>query len=659
MPDQPIKKVFVEFTADSSQLRAELTKDEAAIKAQQAQLVQGASTTSASLASAIRTGLKEGMTEELNKAGVALDKIGPKTKGASDGLKQVSISGQGAATAAKALAAPVLNELAPGLGQLASVGKEVGGSFGSLGAAAGVVGVAIAATAMAVTSWINTIKEANAWQDKLRESMVGTDIGKASAAYDEQSAKLRQLERDAARALQPVTGMRSGLEVLTGSISANSAALTVQRGKVAEATAALDAQWQKVAQAQLFNQTLQETAAAAEAAARNEMAMAGSGAAVAAAGINLKAAMADQNRLRKEAIDLQIQQIQNDPALTALQRADMVDAANQKKANSDTQYHLAVTQLNQQMVAQQDQMRKKAEEDYQADIQRQAALLAARVANGQATMAEELAFNERRVADTRNTAEQQMTAVTNLRTQLTTIDQTYFNIRRTLGDATLADEVKRQQDIVDATQKGTKARLDAEVELANKTKALRDQQLSVTQRAINAAVDALVAAGRDITQSNIASEVQKMFDQGATAMQRFTDGMSGVGATAQEQGDNLKKGFDMASLAKDAKDVGGLMTAMGAAGSSALAQLQGKTEDWGKALNETIATGRSINLDAGLARMEGSWDKSLTAMLAAADTFIETLNAKINAGTSRVADSLYAKFVGRLVTDLEDEAARS
>ena len=68
----------------------------------------------------------------------------------------------------------------------------------------------------------------------------------------------------------------------------------------------------------------------------------------------------------------------------------------------------------------------------------------------------------------------------------------------------------------------------------------------------------------------------------------------------------------------------------------------------------------TAGLTAALAPYMGqSFDDSYAGILRATDSFLETLNAKINAGTSRIADSLYTQFVGRLVSDLEAEAIRS
>jgi hypothetical protein len=282
-----------------------------------------------------------------------------------------------------------------------------------------------------------------------------------------------------------------------------------------------------------------------------------------------------------------------------------------------------------------------------------------RVQLGQETIASELAFYQRRATDARASGEEQYRGRLELQNRIKALDDQYFNIRKVLGDTTLKDEVQRQRDIVNATQQSTQQRLTAEQELAAKTAELRAASMSAFERAVQAAGKAIEERGGQISLGGITAELEKNISKGKDVLADFSAGMTITAEKGVSGFQRLQDALGAAGMQRAFEQVGGVAAGMSQGLQGFMEDIGLRTRNATQELSTLVQTAREFNLEAGLSRMEQGFSKSFDVVLRAADTFIEQFNAKIQQGTSQIAESLYQGFTGRLVRDLQEEARRS
>lgn len=99
----------------------------------------------------------------------------------------------------------------------------------------------------------------------------------------------------------------------------------------------------------------------------------------------------------------------------------------------------------------------------------------------QTTVAEELGQLERLTRDERATVDQRRRAQVELVQQRKAVDQEYFDLLKAAGLTSLADELRRQAQLVAAAKEGSRERLAAEKEFFDKQKQLRDAAATAGQ----------------------------------------------------------------------------------------------------------------------------------------------------------------------------------
>ena len=228
---------------------------------------------------------------------------------------------------------------------------------------------------------------------------------------------------------------------------------------------------------------------------------------------------------------------------------------------------------------------------------------------GDVTVSEELGRLSQIVNDTTR-SEAERTAAVRSRAELQKqAEQSLFDLRRALGLATLQDEVARQQEIVNNTKAGTQARIAAETELANKQQQLRDANKSAAQQLIDSLSDSLKARGVEgVNKDNLAQEFERRRLAAQDLINTFNQGIT-------VDPDKLKAAQQFVGLAntvtKTGGGVGGILTAGGTAFAQDLAKagprIPGAADAAELAKEEAraqiIADAKGISLSEAMAQM--------------------------------------------------------
>ena len=119
--------------------------------------------------------------------------------------------------------------------------------------------------------------------------------------------------------------------------------------------------------------------------------------------------------------------------------------------------------------------------------------LRARKVEGALTVTEEIQVNRTRAQDPRIPFPDRLANAEQGKERAVRLEEDLFAIRRTLGQASLADEVRRQREIVSAHRGGIQERIDGERRLADVQRQFREQTATAGQGALQSAAADLTA----------------------------------------------------------------------------------------------------------------------------------------------------------------------
>lgn len=320
--------------------------------------------------------------------------------------------------------------------------------------------------------------------------------------------------------------------------------------------------------------------------------------------------------------------------------------------------------------------------------------------------------NKAIIEDTTRTVQEIVAAYT-ARIQLATAE---FGVLRASGQASVTDEVNFAAARATAYREGSKQRIDAETEFANKVKGLNDSLVSAGDRLTNLAIESLqkqgyeyttqaqqqreilrlkdaallteqnVAAG--IAQSNEAQKASKDFAAAwAAAVATGASPVAAIGASFEQWRANLSDSIptttDLVSrltglgvpleaaraaaqqLANEneryLRDVSNIPDLIGAS-NSAMDRLRTSTDNAASSAAEIgnqLRASRLFELFEGNVDLFAGFGSNTTQGLAAIDNFYAQAEIKIDTGNSRLANKVYSGVGDALVAMIDDEAARS
>ena len=220
-----------------------------------------------------------------------------------------------------------------------------------------------------------------------------------------------------------------------------------------------------------------------------------------------------------------------------------------------------------------------------------------RKAIGEATVLGDIARTRAQVSDPRIPEQQRIGAIESARSKEKALDQQLFDIKRTLGQANLADEVLRQAKITAAYKQGTQERLDAEKSLADKIKALREAAASAGESLLQKAASRLQERG--VTHGTLQDLGQEIANMRREALETLGGLAGGRGADLSKLGD----AFSTAKQTAAATEAGGVWFSVQSALSRAFDDLTSDTRKSTQALElfaaaingATMAVGGSAN----------------------------------------------------------------
>jgi hypothetical protein len=270
---------------------------------------------------------------------------------------------------------------------------------------------------------------------------------------------------------------------------------------------------------------------------------------------------------------------------------------------------------------------------------------------GTATINDEIANLRAAASNGDLDAETRITKAEQVKERLAQVDQQYFALRRTLGQATFVDEVHRQTEIVESYRRGTQARLDAETDLAAKVKQLREQAASAGESLLQKAAGRLQARGiGEATLQDLQQEV-------ADLKREANEALAGLRTGGAVDLGSLSENFSTARQSAQLKDLGVTATqATNTAVGNALAQLSAAPRPPASIFSTDAA--QAENATASVSRIADSYAKAFDGVLKGTDDFMAAFIGKIDSGNSVVADALFETFMTKVTRRLQDEARR-
>lgn len=239
------------------------------------------------------------------------------------------------------------------------------------------------------------------------------------------------------------------------------------------------------------------------------------------------------------------------------------------------------------------------------------------------------------------------------RERILAISATQFEMLRALGLRSADDAVDVQKQIVDAYEKGSAKRLDAERTLLDKIRAARAEELGGGQTVLEQGIAQLRQEGYTgpINRELAEAAFERRRTGAKETAQRFARGEV-VGQESDIFGPGIQQALQFQSVAER----------VAATGRTPGALLRGAAEQVGTTLGEAPgAAGLGLGALASTANLErftGAYKESFAAITTAADEFIRGLKAKFDAGNDALAQSVYTRLRKRLIDELTTDLGR-
>jgi len=307
---------------------------------------------------------------------------------------------------------------------------------------------------------------------------------------------------------------------------------------------------------------------------------------------------------------------------------------------------------------------------------------------GQVSAAQQIGFLDQQSTNEKLSVDQRIGYAVEAAGQRRALEQATFDLSQALGLTNAADAVAHARTIADSYVEGSTARIAAETQWATAVMQLQTQVAAVGRQFSTQAIDALKAQGQE--EVSLASITAQSATSRAAALATLTEFLKGntvnagelkkaldlsasfaaLTASGQTAGDAIKTDFTLArdalaGVPRTAADAASSLTGIGGAARGVDASVNTATGNIVNQLNRIdVATDRvevSFN-DAGAAASRGFRDgltRGLDGSLSAVDSFYGQLQAKIDAGNSRIGDSIYEGLINRIVGALDAEANRS
>lgn len=273
-----------------------------------------------------------------------------------------------------------------------------------------------------------------------------------------------------------------------------------------------------------------------------------------------------------------------------------------------------------------------------------------RLRMGRVTVEEELGRLLRLARDERLGAQERFDAQSRAHERVRELERETFELRRALGRATLADEVARQQALVEATVGGTRERLAAERALAEARRRLGEAEAAAGRAVLGFAEREF--GGRAFTRAELEARFRQREREAEEIERRFALG-------GRVRAAELGRAFELGGLRAELAEVGlGVGEALGRGLAAALTPVR---EALGGLGAETLERLEAVLAAAApdVARpLVAAYEDVFTEILAATDRFQAAFEARLREGTSRVGQALVATVYDELVGRLEREARR-
>jgi len=268
------------------------------------------------------------------------------------------------------------------------------------------------------------------------------------------------------------------------------------------------------------------------------------------------------------------------------------------------------------------------------------------------------------------------------------LEQALFDRTAAMQGASEAASVAFMAAQTQNYEAGSKKRIEAETKWATAVRALQASVAASAKAALDIGIAGLAAKGQKMMslagmeqsfeqQRLAAAKTLATLQRGGSASEADIANMHKMGAAIADmtaKGQTFKS-MSATMMDKLGNDLAGIPNTAGAAASS-LGQVgvagAGIGSKVGAATNDIVSELNKINtatdkvetnfgqLGAGAgAALSDGLGQGLSGALGVLDTFLSDADAKITAGTSKMADSIYAKFTSRLMSSLDAERQRS